>query len=143
MILNLPLAPRPENAAALADICVESARKVSGVELDYGPASLTFVDDQVGRFAEGGVQLDEIASTLFCFGCYVGEVLARVVGGRWIAEEESPMRGLAGWPMVLLLPNGGCWNPIGKVFKRFEEGPGENIPYFFSTVAEHSRRGAK
>ena len=76
MILNLPFPPRPQHARELADVCVETARKVSGLHLDYTPASLALVDDQIDRFARGGVGVDEIASTLFCFGCYVGEVLS-------------------------------------------------------------------
>lgn len=142
MELRLPYAPLPENATLLAEVCVEAAKKVSGFELDFRPESLALVEDQIERFRMSGTSVDALGSTLFCFGCYLGEVLIRNLGGRWIEEEKSPMKGLAGWPLVTLMKNGSCWNPIGRVFKRFDEGVSEAIPYFFATVkaGSHSRR---
>ena len=139
MELLLPYAPTPVNVPLLAQSCVDAAKKVSGFELDYTPASLALLQEQIERFRAGGVRLEKVSSTLFCFGCYLGEVLIRNLGGRWVEEESSPMKGLAGWPLVTLMDNGSCWNPIGRVFKRFEEGQSEDILYFYSTVKSGAR----
>lgn len=139
MKLQLPYAPVPENAKLLAQVCVEAAKDVSGLDLDFRPESLALVEEQIERFRADKVPLRRIASTLFCFGCYLGEVIIQTFGGRWVEVEKSPMKGLASWPLVTVLDNGSCWNPIGRVFKRFEEGPGEAIPHFFSVVKSGAR----
>jgi hypothetical protein len=135
MDLKLPYPPTPEHARDLADVCVAAATNVSGISLDYTPASLALVEKQLDKFAADGCSEDAIASTLFCFGCYLGEVLIRKLGGRWVRTEDSSMKELAAWPLVTAMDNGECWNPIGKVFKRFNEGPAEGLDYFFRIAA--------
>lgn len=140
MELKLKHPPEPEYAKDLADVCVETAARISGVSLDYSTESLSLVEKQIDSFAQQGLHVDQIASTLFCFGCYVGELLARNLGGKWLRTDESKMKGLTPWPMVVQMDNGDCWNPIGKVFKRFEEGSGEDLGYFFRVAAGSNRR---
>jgi hypothetical protein len=135
MDLNLKHPPDPEHAKDLADVCVEAAGRISGISLDYSVTSLNLVEEQLDSFAGQGLDADQIASTLFCFGCYVGEVLVRNLGGRWLRTDASKMNGLTPWPMVVQMGSGDCWNPIGKVFKRFEEGRGEDLGYFFRVAA--------
>jgi hypothetical protein len=135
MELNLKHPPDPEHAKDLAEVCVEAAGRISGLFLDYSTASLSLVERQIDSFAEQGLHADQIASTLFCFGCYVGEVLVRNLGGKWLLTDASKMRDLTPWPMVVQMDSGDCWNPIGKVFKRFEEGRGEDLGYFYKIAA--------
>lgn len=134
MDLTLKYPPEPESAKHLAATCVEAAARISGIDLDYSVESLRLVERQLDSFAKQGMQVDQIASTLFCFGCYVGELLTRHLGGRWVRTDASKMKDLTPWPMVVEMTNGDCWNPIGKVFKRFEEGEGEDLKYFFSVA---------
>jgi len=135
MDLRLKYAPTPEHAADLADTCVEAAKRISGLNLDYSPESLALVDRQLDRFAGEGQDSSKIASTLFCFGCYVGEVLVRNLGGHWIAVKDPAMERLAGFPMVVMMENGDWWNPIGKVFKRLDDGASESLEYLFAVAA--------
>jgi hypothetical protein len=73
-----------------------------------------------------------MAETLFQFGGYVGEVMVRHANGVWITlPEDHPLGG--GWPVVEL-PNDRIAKPIGKVFKRVANGPGDAIPYFYSVM---------
>jgi hypothetical protein len=137
--LTLPYPPTPEHAADLAEVCVDAARKVSGADLDFSPESLSWVESQLDKFVADGCGEDDIAATLFCFGCYVGEVLIRSLGGHWERTEDSSMAGLADWPLVTMMENGDGWNPIGKVFKRFNEGQPESIVYFFDVARSGSR----
>lgn len=132
--LTLPYPPVPEHAADLAGVCVEAAKKVSGIDLDFSPESLSWVESQLDKFAADGCGEGEIAATLFCFGCYVGEVLVRSLGGHWERTEDSPLKGLAAWPLVTMMKSGDGWNPIGKVFKRFNEGESESLVYFLDVA---------
>lgn len=131
MNIRLPKSPIPENAEAYAELAVSAARNIDKVDLDYSPESLRIVDRILGRFHRDRVPPDKIGATLFAFGCYVGEVFVRHFGGEWRNEEETEMRGLAGSFIVLQLPNQTVCNPIGKVFKRVQDGEAESLPYFY------------
>jgi len=144
MDLRLKFPPTPAHARDLAEVAVGAAMRVSGMELDYSPESLSAVDDQLEKFANEGVTSDDVAETLFYFGCYVGEVMVRHLGGYWQATSESRMAQLTPWPMVIVLPNGDHWNPIGKVFKRIDEDEGESAAYMYEVASlGSSRRGVK
>ena len=39
------------------------------------------------------------------------------------------------WPVVAL-PDGSLVNPIGKAFKRVENGPADSLPYVHSVLVE-------
>jgi hypothetical protein len=140
--LSLKYPTEPKYAPMLADVSVDAARRISGEVLDYSPRSLKWVDDQLGKFAAEGLTGEQMAETIFCFGCYVGEVLIRNLGGRWLLTSESAMAGLTPWPLVVLLENGDHWNPIGKAFKRVDEGEGESIAYLYSIASKGRRREA-
>ena len=77
MILRLNFPPTVDFAVKHAELVVESARKVSGVVLDFSPANLARVDEIIEGLRRDGVDADQIAETLFSFGCYLGEVLVR------------------------------------------------------------------
>lgn len=112
-------------------MAVSSAKNIENLDLDYSPKSLEIVDGILGRFHRDQVPVEQIGATLFAFGCYVGEVFVRHFGGRWLKEEETEMKGLAGFFIVVGLPNDKICNPIGKVFKRVRDGEAENLPYFY------------
>lgn len=135
MELRLNYPPEPEYAQHLAATCVDAAERISGLKLDYSVESLHLVEKQLDAFSRQGMQSDQIASTLFCFGCYVGELLVQRLGGRWVKSGKSKLAELTPWPMVVEMSNGDCWNPIGKVFKRFDDGQGEDLTYFFNLAA--------
>jgi hypothetical protein len=79
-----------------------------------------------------GCTSEQIAETLFGFGCYVGEVFVRQAGGSWQAVASTPMANLAGFPLVVHLRNDSYCNPIGKAFKRLENGAEDSLPYFYA-----------
>ncbi len=131
MKLNLKYPPTPEYAPKFAQGIVEAARNVSKVELDYSPESLKLVDEIIEGFRREGLELEDIGMTLFGFGCYAGEVFVKNAGAVWKKTVDTPMKAAAGAPMVVALPNGNVTNPIGKVFKRFENGAVDGLPYFY------------
>jgi hypothetical protein len=138
MNLNLRYAPTPENAAKFADDMVCAAADISGVELDYSVAGLKDVDEIIEGFRQDGCTPDQIAETLFGFGCYVGEVLVQHAGGRWRSVVGTPDFHFAGCPLVIDLGDKRWCNPIGKVFKRLENGEEDGLPYFYQVFATHT-----
>jgi hypothetical protein len=139
MDLRLKFPPEPEYAPYLADVIVGTAKRVSSLNLDYSPATLRIVDQELSEFESQGVSAEDIAETLFYFGCYVGEVFVRNLGAQWVRTAESPMAGLTPWPIVVVMPNGDHWNPIGKVFRRLSDGQGESVSYLYD-IARGGRR---
>lgn len=129
-VLNLQYPPTAEHAADNAGVVVEAAMKFSKVKLDFSPASVAHVERIIEDFRKEKVDVKAIRSTLFSFGCYVGEVLVRAKKGKWIETEKSPMKGYAWSPIVVELGPGNVCNPIDKVFKRFENGPTESLVQF-------------
>jgi len=131
MKLNLRFPPTPEYAEQHAEIMVQAAKEISGAELDFSPASLNAVDEIIEQMRQDGDTVEQIAETLFGFGCYVGEVFVRNKDAKWRLTEETPMKDFAGVPMVVELGPEQICNPIGKVFKRLENGKVDNLPYFY------------
>ena len=77
---------------------------------------------------------------LFVFGCYLGEVLVRRLGGAWVPTPRSALREVSPWPMVVALPDGSTWDPIGKAYRRLELGDSEYLPAFFEAAAGRGPR---
>lgn len=121
----------PQNAPRFAADIVKTAKKVDGVTLDYSVKSLKIVDKIIGRFHEEGRTMDEIAATIFGFGCYVGEVFVRNAGAEWRAATQEEIDNYYGVPLIVELGGDTTANPIGKVIKRLENGDEDNLHYFY------------
>lgn len=131
--LRLPFPPTADRMADHAANLVKVVRKVDGIELDYRATTLADVDSLLGKFYDAGDDPDRMPETLFLFGAYIGEVIARANGGVWVHVEDShPLGG--GWPLVQL-PDGHLLNPVGKAFKRVGNGPSDSILYFAQALA--------
>ena len=131
MRLRLKYPPTAENAPKFAADMVGPAAEISGAELDFSVASLQAVDEIIEGMRQDGCTSDQIAETLFGFGCYVGEVFARNANGKWRNAAETSMAKLAGFPIVIELGKDSFCNPVGKVFKRLENGEEDNLSYFY------------
>jgi hypothetical protein len=134
LVLHLKYSPTVANAPLFAADIVESAFKISGVDLDYRPGSLWEVDRIVEGFRSEGLSRHQVGETLFGFGCYVGEVFVRNAGGVWRPTQDTPMGDFAGAPFVIRLPEGAGYrhvNPLDKVFKRLDNGPEDDLTYFY------------
>jgi hypothetical protein len=137
MNLRLQFPPTPENGAAHAQLAVDAAWNVDRVELDYSPQSLADVDRILGKFHEQKMRADQIGETVFSFGCYVGEVLVRHLGGSWTMPEQGFLARLGignSSMMAVQMPNGIVWNPIGKTFKLLENGKEDSVSYFYDVA---------
>ncbi len=135
MDLNLRYEPIPGNAPRFAEDIVRATKDLSGVNLDYTPASLAIVDEIIQGFVQDGCEVNDVKETLFGFGCYVGEVFVRAGHGFWRAPRSPWEVEVLGFPLVVDLGPDNVCNPIGKVFKRLQLGDSENLPYFYSVFA--------
>jgi hypothetical protein len=135
MKLELRYPAMPENAGEHAQLAVEAAWEGFERDLDYSPASLESLDAHIESVREDGLTAEDAAELLFVFGCYLGEVMRRALAGQWLATSRSPLAQVSPWPMVLALGDGSTWDPIGKLYKRFELGDSEYLPAFFNAAA--------
>jgi hypothetical protein len=120
----------PANAPRFAADAVAAVEENEGVTLDYSVASLAEVDKIIGQFRDEGCKAEEIEATLFCFGCYVGQVFVHHAKAIWRKSTKAEIDDWAGVPLVLQI-GASSVNPIGKVIKRLQNGDIENLPYFY------------
>jgi hypothetical protein len=129
-----------ENAAEHARLAARLMAEHHDVALDFGESSLDDIDAEIESLREQGWTGENVAEVLFVLGCYVGEVMVRLLGGRWIPTDRSPLRGVCAWPMVVVLPGGSTWDAIGKAYARLELGDSECLSSFFAAAAASAQR---
>ena len=140
MRLQLRFPASAQNARDHARLAVQIAREEYELELDFSPGSLESLDAQIEGLRDDGLTGEDAAEALFVLGCYLGEVMVRHLAGRWIDVARSPLKGVSPWPMVVMLPGGSAWDPIGKAYKRLELGDSEYLPAYYATAAATGRR---
>lgn len=117
----------------------------SRLPLDYTVASLRLVDLVVDGLRRNRPVRAGVDRFLHGLGAYTGEVMVRRAGARWV-DLDAGQREMFGQPVGVRMPDGRVWNPLGKVVKRFEHGPGESIERFYLLLHGRqppgSRRGA-
>lgn len=104
------------------------------VELDYSPRSLQHIDRVVLSFHERRLTMNDIGETVFVFGCYVGEVVVRNKGAKWVVPDER-LQKLGFTMMGVELKDGKFLNPIGKTIKLLENGQEDSVVYFYTALA--------
>jgi hypothetical protein len=141
--LRLRYPATPGNARDHAELAVKVAREEYDTALDYSPESLERLDGEIDSLREDGLDGEEAAEVLFVFGCYLGEVMVRHLGGSWVPTGRSPLKDLSPWPMVVTLRDGSAWDTIGKAYKRLELGDAEFLPAFFQWAAGGHASGSR
>ncbi|MFF4354830.1 hypothetical protein [Streptomyces sp. NPDC001530] len=128
--LNPPLEPgsAPHAAAAI----VAAAADISDAELDYSPESIDVVEEIVDGFRAEGVSREEMADSLVAFGCYLGEIVTRHIGGAW---RHAPADHPTAAPFVVVLPDARECHPIDWVFSRLESGAAVSIRDLYAAAA--------
>ncbi len=107
-----------------------------GVFLDLSPDSLKGVEEILGQLHEAmragtAVPPETLRRATLSWGAYVGEVMRRHLGGRWI---NTPV-GTQG-AVLRLEVQGAQVFPLGKVEKRLKDGPADAIPFYFHATRE-------
>ena len=120
---------------------VEVTMQLDEIQLDYSPESLKWVDERILQFRREGQTFNDVGETVFLFGCYAGEALARGLRGRW-AEPVEPERAIGLSMMGIRTDDGHFWNPIGKSIRLLEKGREESLHYLWAVARSASERGA-
>lgn len=121
MKFKLKHPPVAVNGAKFASDVLIAAREISQVELDYSVQSLVLVDDLIDGFKSAHAPIEAVAATLFGFGAYLGEVMVRHAGMRWL-DFDDDARARLGHTFGVVTPDGRLWNPLQGAFTRFEGG---------------------
>lgn len=128
---------RPHAAAFVARVTARNR-----LPLDYSVASLRVVDFLVDGLRKGGTDRERVREPLFGLGAYVGEVLVRRAGAVWV-DLDAHQRAYFDRPVGVRMPDGRVWNPLGKVYNRFEVGgPPESLQTFYLLLHGRARRAA-
>ena len=125
----------PENAHEAAAEAVQSSRDKLGIELDYSIESLETLDRLLNDLHASGRKSRDLGGAVILFGCYLGEVLIRKLGGKWVRAEDAGYTAATGFPIVLWLSEDLSCNPLGKVAKRIDNGSEDNLPFFFKALS--------
>jgi hypothetical protein len=120
----------PAEALRMADQLVALVKR-RGHTLDFTPGSLALVDGLVDAIKASGATEQEASGMIYGVGCYVGEVMGRHAGGQWRHAADMGMSAVCPWPLVIALPDGHGYNPIGKAFKRFRNGEADSLVFFW------------
>lgn len=134
--LNPPL--EPGSAPRLAAAIVAAAADISDAALDYSPESIGVVEDIVDGFRAEGVSGEEMAESLVGFGCYLGEIVTRHIGGVW---RPAPATHPTTAPFVVALPDARECHPIDWVFSRLESGAAVSIRALYAATANGEADG--
>ena len=127
-----------EMMGAYAEICVNSAKDIGGITLDYSSASVATLDAFVGTYWPEGKPGAEkaIPDAIQAAAAYLGEVIVRSAAGvRWIwaEKEEAPM---------LLFPRGERADTRTWVYRRIFEGQARRDLRHYYQVALDLASGA-
>ncbi len=124
-LLKLHWPAEPDYVDAFAEAVVATSHERAQIHLDYTPGSITQLERILSRFHNEGSTADDVAETLFAFGCYVGEVMRAVVGGEWIRER-------GGW--LVLMVNGEQLDPIARVFAFLQQWGDASLTGYVASI---------
>jgi len=107
------------------------------VELDFSLESLKYVDDVLENMRKR--KHEPTPECMSYLGQYVGEVLIRQTGGRWITDDQAKM----GDCKIVEIPDFGYANPIGKCWKRLSNGATDGVQFYCRVVVGMQERTRK
>ena len=140
MRLKLEFPPTPEFAHKHAEIAISAVKNVEGIDLDYSPESLKTIDGIIQKFRDDGLTEEDVAETVFTFGCYAGEVIVRNRNATWALPGDCmPAEIAEHFPfMVVRLPAGQVWSPISKAFNELENGAEDRLAFMYQASSAES-----
>lgn len=137
--INLPYLPTPQNVHVFAKQFVDFLKKIRNIELDFSAESLMVAEAVLQGFYSHKEPVDNNAVMIFSIGCYIGEVLIKKCGGKWLNASD------ANWPVqvnsmliVVKLPTGLFIDPIAKAFRRSYYGSADSIMDYYMELTVHN-----
>lgn len=105
--MSSPAQQPPRNVEEYAGRTVEYVRRALGVSLEYDSDTLPLLDHYLGTVPADRPEMIELV--VATAGAYFGEVVRRLIGGRWDGTTEE----VAEWRIIL--PTGVQFSPAGFV----------------------------
>lgn len=104
---------------------ISMALKSSGYNADFSLESLREID----RFYDeqncpGGLLSTNVGSRLFSIGAYIGTVIVKETGGKWITDDDHPEGEIY---VEIELPDGSYIQPVIRAMKRYQNGSEDGI----------------
>lgn len=117
---------------------VVTALRSSGYKADYTVESMKeidrFIDEQSG---ENGIISRNRGGIIFSLGCYVGETLIRLCGGKWHTDDNDPQGEINA---SVELDNGTVIFPMQRVIKRYQNGSEDGIyAYVYALAPDNTK----
>ena len=106
-----------------AQIFVDTAKQIDGVELKYNEESVLKMDQIISKNwpEQPPVQLDSVVIPM---GSFLGEVIRVTIGGEWVNNQQ-------GWGVKI---DDSTMMVFSKVKKRFLNGMGDSISYYYQSL---------
>jgi hypothetical protein len=114
--IRLDIAPTPSTVLGYAQDAIRSMQKVYGIDMDYSPDSLAYVDRALREWRDGGATVEQVTKSLYALGSYAGEVVRELGHGRWMTPPEKQFGELDGLFLYVRLPGNREWRPIALAF---------------------------
>lgn len=112
---------------------VVMALNSSGYKADYTLESMKeidrFIDEQSG---ENGIISRNRGVIIFSLGCYVGETVIRLCGGKWHTDDNDPQGEINA---SVELDNGTVIFPMQRTIKRYQNGSEDGIYAYVYALA--------
>ena len=141
--LRRSMSDDPALAHALYDAAaaaVLTAQTKWGLSLDFSEASLAGLENILAELHDACAAPsapdvprptnDQIAQVASTWGVYLGEVVRRHHGGKWVdtpIEDQGPVLRLDLGSMALI--------PSSRILRRIRNGPGENVHLFYKALS--------
>lgn len=112
------------------------ALSMSGYKTDFSLDSLRevdrFFDEHAfeGKARPEGLLAEQLGQRIFGIGAYIGEVIRRQAGGRWLGDDSDTQAEIN---ISLKLRKGTLIWPVQRTMKRFKNGPEDGI-YIYAVM---------
>ncbi len=115
---------------ARADLHIKNVKEAFGIALNYDEQSIFRLDDII-EHGWLGAQPANLKVVVELFGCYFGQVLTVVLGGKWKFSPEHK-----GWLIELIASDGTIAraNIFSKIAKRFKNGQVDSLSYYYQMM---------
>jgi hypothetical protein len=135
---------------AYAEDAVDLARERFQTELDFSEASLEQVESVLAtlhnalpkgpfeKSPERGPSQEQIWQMSKVWGGYIGEVIRRRWGGKWI-EKTTAHPGT----VITLRVLGTDIFPLAKVYRRLINGPEDNVHHYYQVIRREFERAER
>lgn len=139
--LKLRAAPTLENLPFFAEEIRKTIGRVSGVEVAIEPEALPVIDRIMQGWVDDGLGSDTMAETCWGMGCFLGEVMVRHAGGRWV-ETPDDLMPMMGFPFLIALGEKNTANPLARPFKLMRTAGADTLHGFYVTMTNEAQRGS-